>query len=196
MQERPTHARVPDTPAPRLLPDELSTVYCGEDGHLYLASGDGRLTTRLTWSPDDFATLPGLPPVPGVTGELEDSHVFAHPACSADGTRIAAFGLLPTLDEELWEFEGNPWDTLEGEFPYLAEMELDEDDVGLDTGEDDVAGAGMVLVIGEDPEDEEVSVIRRPVEVDRAAVLQVEGRPDLHSVGVDDVDLPAGPELG
>lgn len=135
-----------------LLPEELGTLYTGPDGHLYLAHGDGRQTTRLTWSMEDFAVIPGLPPIPGVAGDLEEGHVFAHPTPSRDGQRVAVFGLLPTLEEDLWDYDGEdaPWEMVEEEFPYL------EDVLGSDDPEqDDVLGDGVVIaVVGEADADE------------------------------------------
>jgi len=136
-----------------LLPDDLVTLYTGEDGHLYLAEGDGRHTDRLSWTSEDFSTMPGLPVLPGVTGDLEDSHVFAHPTPSADGQRIAVFGLLPTFaddDEPL-----PPWDQLDEALEHLLAETFtpSEGGGGGEATEDDVAGSGMVLVmVGEELE--------------------------------------------
>ncbi|MCP4872491.1 MAG: hypothetical protein GY898_27685 [Proteobacteria bacterium] len=132
-----------------LLPEELGTLYTGPDGHLYLAHGDGRQTTRLTWAPEDFAVIPGLPPIPGVAGDLEEGHVFAHPTPSKDGQRVAVFGLLPTLEEDLWDYDGDdaPWEMVEEEFPYLEDV-YGEDGDGDE--QDDVLGDGVVIaVVGE-----------------------------------------------
>ena len=101
----PAPAQVETLPA---LPRGLLTLFTGEDGHLYLAEGDGVSTTRLTWSPEDFAPIPGIPFFPGLTEELEDELVFAHPTISADGQRVAAFALQPTLIDEA--------DILDGDF--------------------------------------------------------------------------------
>lgn len=134
-----------------LLPDDLQTLYTGPDGHLYVAEGDGRTTTRLSWAADDFVLIPGLPPIPGVAGELEDDHVFAHPTASRDGTRVAVFGLLPTLDEELWDFDGaNPWETVQEAFPYL-------DPAAEDEQTDDVAADGLVVAVMGDVDEDEIA---------------------------------------
>ena len=139
-------------PPRALLPDTLRTLYIGEDGHLYLAEGAGRNTSRVTWSAEDFAIVPGLPPMPGTAGDLEDGHVFAHPTASADGKRIAVFGLLPTLEEELWIYDGVPWEAVEEDFPYLV---VESSAAGDEPVPDDVAGAGMVIAIVEEDEDED-----------------------------------------
>ncbi len=144
----------PETAEPRrdLLPEEVGTLYTGPDGHLYLAHGDGKVTSRLTWAPEDFAVLPGLPPIPGVAGELEEGHVFAHPTPSRDGERVAVFGLLPTLEEDFWDYDGDdmPWEMVEDEFPYLEDVTHDPDDV------DDVLGDGVVIAVVGEAEPEEV----------------------------------------
>jgi len=137
----------PDAESPRrdLLPPDLGTLYTGPDGHLYLAHGDGRQTTRLTWSLEDFAVVPGLPAIPGVAGDLEDGHIFAHPTPSRDGQRVAVFGLLPTHEEDLWDYDGDdaPWEMVEEEFPYLEGVwEADDDEQ-----QDDVQGDGVVIAI-------------------------------------------------
>jgi len=133
------------------LPDDLLTLYTGPDGHLYVAEGDGRTTQRLSWALEDFALVPGLPPMPGVAGDLEDGHVFAHPTASRDGKRVAVFGLLPTLEEELWDYDGsNPWETIEEAFPYL--------DVGDDPEQtDDVASDGLVVAVVGDVDEDQVT---------------------------------------
>ena len=143
-------------PESGLLPEELVTLFSADDGHLYLAFGDGRRGTRLTWSPEDFETVHGVLPMPGVTGDLEDGNFFSHPTPSPDGKLVAAFGLLPTLDEDVWDFEGSPWEAVEGDFPYLesAWSEEDEEEEG-----DDVAGAGMVIALVEDEEGGEAVLV-------------------------------------
>ena len=125
-----------DEPPQTQLPAELTTLCTGEDGHLWICEGANH-RVRLTWSPDDFALLPGLPPLPGTMGDLEDALVFAHPTASADGDRIAVFGLLPTMDDSFNDEDA--W-IVAGAWP--AEPD-DEDD-------DDVVGPGLVLESAED----------------------------------------------
>ncbi len=130
MAQPPPPEPLADDPLATPLPVELTTLCTGEDGHLWVIEGEHR-RTRLTWSPDDFAAAPGLPPLPGVLGDLEDSFVFAHPTASPEGDRIAVFGLLPTMDDDdVWIVAG-------------AWPESDAED-------DDVAGPGLVLGSGED----------------------------------------------
>ena len=134
-------ARPPDAPTDDGLPAELTTLCTGEDGHLWICEG-AEHRVRLTWSPDDFALVPGMPPLPGVMGELEDSFVFAHPTASSDGDRVAVFGLLPTLDDSL-DGDQDAW-VVAGAWP--EEPEEDEP-------EDDVVGPGLVMEPGEDLEE-------------------------------------------
>ncbi len=167
----PAPAQVETLPA---LPRGLLTLFTGEDGHLYLAEGDGVSTTRLTWSPEDFAPIPGIPFFPGLTEELEDELVFAHPTISADGQRVAAFALQPTLIDEADILDGDfddedefavVVDDLEGAFAVLEEVPWYESEGILaadDKSLDDIAGAGMVVavvegdeVVGEDELEEE-----------------------------------------
>lgn len=140
------------TSAP-LLPDELRILYTGGDGHLYLAEGDGVRTSRLTWSEEDFATIPGMPFMPGVLGELEDGYVFAHPSPSPDGRRVAVFGLLPTseedfimMEEELVEEEDEDeaWADVDEALEELTDSLWDEEEEGAERA-DDVAGPGVVF---------------------------------------------------
>ncbi len=158
MSSTPDTDRRPGT-EPRLLPEDLVTLYSSDDGHLYLAFGDGRRGIRLTWSPEDFETFHGVPVMPGVTGDLEDGNFFSHPTPSPDGKLVAAFGLLPTLEEDVWAFEGSPWEAVEGDFPYL-EQAWPEDDPGAEEEEgDDVAGAGMVIALVEDEDGSEAVLV-------------------------------------
>lgn len=131
------------------LPDDLRVLYTGSDGHLYVARGDGVHTSRLTWSHDDFATIPGLPSLPGTLGELEDSYVFAHPSPSPDGEKVAVFGLLPTSEEEIAFFdedfaEEESWSDVEEALEELTDSLWDEEDADR---EDDVAGPGVVFAL-------------------------------------------------
>ena len=154
-------------PEAELLPGELTTLYSSDDGHLYLAFGDGRRGIRLTWSAEDFESFHGVPVMPGVTGDLEDGNYFSHPTPSPDGKLVAAFGLLPTLEEDVWDFEGSPWEAVEGDFPYLEDAwpeeayADDEEDEG-----DDVAGAGMVIALVEDEEGGEAVLVDLESELD------------------------------
>jgi len=166
-----------------LVPDDLVTLYTGDDGHLYLAEGDGRRTERLSWSSEDFSTIPGLPVLPGVTGDLEDGHVFAHPTPSTDGQRIAVFGLLPTFTED--DDYLPPWDQLDEALEHLlAETFANPEpgDPGAEPATDDIAGSGMVLVMVGDE-----------VESDIEELLEAE--PDAMDEFIDDDDdddeLPA-----
>lgn len=156
MAERPD-PRTSSGDSQPLLPDDLVTVYAGEDDHLYIAHGDGRRSTRLTWSPDDFSVIQGMPAMPGVTGELEDGNVFSHPTPSPDGRMIATFGLLPTMSDQEAAFDGPPWEAVEDDFPYLAEAPdwVKEEPPAAEP--DDVAGGGMVIaMVGEEEGDESV----------------------------------------
>ena len=127
-----------EAPPQTLLPAELTTLCTGEDGHLWVCEGaDHRV--RLTWSPDDFALAPGLPPLPGAMGDLEDALVFAHPTASADGDRIAVFGLLPTMD-----------DGFDDEDAWIVAGTWPEEPTSTD---DDVVGPGLVIESGEDLEE-------------------------------------------
>jgi hypothetical protein len=158
-----------------LLPDGIVVFYMDEEGHLHITEGDIRDTRRLTWDSEDFSFLPGMPPMPGSTGELEESHVFAHPTPSADGQRIAVFGLLPTLDkQEGWD--GNPWEYVEEHFPYLATEGWPPEEEE-DTLPDDIAGLAMAVVDG-DPEDID----------DDAVVLSMEEDTDDGDEFDDDID--------
>ena len=121
-----------------------------EEGHLHISQGDIRDSRRITWDSDDFSFLPGMPTIPGATGELEDSHVFAHPTPSADGRRIAVFGLLPTLGSGD-DWDGAPWEFVEEQFPYLATEGWPPEDEE-DTLPDDIAGLAIPVVNG-DPDD-------------------------------------------
>ncbi|MEE2828924.1 MAG: hypothetical protein VX498_07035 [Myxococcota bacterium] len=158
MQESPARPTPSLDPERTLLPDGLVVLHMDEEGHLFITEGDVRHTRRLTWDPDDFSVLPGMPSLPGATGELEDSHVFAHPAPSADGTRVALFGLLPTLGEdEAWD--GSPWEIVEEQFPYLATENWPPEDEE-DTLPDDVAGLAMSMLEGDpDAIDEDAVVL-------------------------------------
>lgn len=111
------------------MPPDLTVLCTGEDGHLWVCEGSDR-RVRLTWSPEDFAVAPGLPPLPGVLGDLEDALVFAHPTSAPDGERIAAFGLLPT-DDEGWDDEEEGW-IVAGTWPS-------------DIPDNDVAGPGLLI---------------------------------------------------
>lgn len=73
----------------------------GDDGHIHRIERPGEDPQRLTWAESDFSTLPGVPALPGVTGDLEDSHVFAHPTPSPDGRKVAVFGLLPVDEDDV-----------------------------------------------------------------------------------------------
>jgi len=133
-----------------MLPEDLVVFFMDEEGHLHITEGDIRDSRRLTWDSDDFSFLPGMPTMPGSTGELEDSHVFAHPTPCSTGERIAVFGLLPTLGrEEGWD--GSPWEYVEEHFPYLATEGWPPEDEE-DTLPDDIAGLAMAVVEG-DPDD-------------------------------------------
>jgi len=144
-------AVLPNTSAPRL-PRHLRILYTGGDGHLYVAEGDGIRTTRLTWSNDDFATIPGLPSLPGTLGELEDAYVFAHPTPSPDGQRVAVFGLLPTTEEDFiiaeqaLADEEDSWTDVDEALEELTDS-LWEGDESPGGREDDVAGPGVVFAL-------------------------------------------------
>lgn len=137
-----------------LLPDDLRILYTGGDGHLYVAEGDGVRTSRLTWSEEDFVTIPGLPGLPGVLGELEDGYVFAHPCPSPDGRRVAVFGLLPTSDEDFFAMQAvmddddddEQWGDVEDALGELTDSLWDEESDGGER-EDDVAGPGVVFAL-------------------------------------------------
>ncbi len=134
------------------IPREVEVIYSGDDGHIYISEGDGLRAHRLTWSIDDFSTLPGMPALPGVCGPLEDSLVFTNPVPSGDGQRVAVFGLLPTLleDRELY-----PWEPWMGEEDADDEWEVVQADSPAAGDENsDVVGRGMVLVVYGDEEDE------------------------------------------
>ena len=184
-----------------LLPDDVVTLYSAEDGHIYLAFGDGRRGIRLTWSPEDFETLHGLPVMPGVTGDLEDGNFFSHPTPSPDGKLVAAFGLLPTLEGDVWDFEGSPWEAVEGDFPYLedawpADVKEEEEDEG-----DDVAGAGMVIALVEDEDGSEAVLVDLGSELDELdpedraeaedALMAELGMEDDEDEEDDEEDLPS-----
>jgi hypothetical protein len=170
-----TRAVVSTATSATLLPEGLVVYFMDEEGHLFVAQGDIRDSRRLTWDSDDFSFLPGMPSMPGSTGELEDSHIFAHPTPSADGKRIAVFGLLPTLGRED-DWDGAPWEFVEEQFPYLAtEGWPPEDDE--DALPDDVAGLAMAVVNG-DPDD---------IDQD-AVVLSVEEEDDFEDDFEDDED--------
>ena len=161
----------PPTPPLGWIPPELLTLFTGGDGHLYLAEGDGSTTRKLTWSPEDFATIHGLPAIPGVLGEIEDAHVFAHPTPSPDGTRIALFGLLPAdpddeIDPRAFGSEGEeapvdevtspPWGIRGLVSPRIHEVGPPGDDEAMVIpwmAVDDVAGEGGP--VGESDEDSE-----------------------------------------
>jgi hypothetical protein len=116
------------------LPLDLTTLCTGEDGHLWIGEGAER-RTRLTWSPEDFAMMPGLPPMPGAMGDLEDALVFAHPTASHDGERVAVFGLLPTLDDA---FDDDVRWVVTETWPEVPEADAD------------IVGPGLMLEDGED----------------------------------------------
>jgi len=139
-----------------LIPREIEVVFTGDDGHIYISEGDGRWSRRLTWSIEDFSTLPGLPPMPGVCGTLEDGLVFTNPISSRNGERVAVFGLLPTLleDRELYPWE--PW--MEDEPFEDEEWEVVEAQESEETEKRDIIGRGMVLVVYNDENDEETEV--------------------------------------
>ncbi len=119
-----------------------------------MAEGDGVRTSRLTWSEDDFVTIPGLPGMPGVLGDLEDGYVFAHPCPSPDGRRVAVFGLLPTTDEDFMAMEAalddaedeDSWADVDEALEDLTESLWDEEEEGHQR-EDDVAGPGVVFAL-------------------------------------------------
>ncbi|MCO4772777.1 MAG: hypothetical protein KDA24_22285 [Deltaproteobacteria bacterium] len=145
-------AVLPTNPPAERLPRSVRVLYTGGDGHLYVAEGDGVRTTRLTWSHDDFATIPGMPSLPGTLGDLEDSYVFAHPTPSPDGERVAVFGLLPTTDEDFL-LEERPeadddesWTDVDEALEELTDSLWDEDEPPEDR-EDDVAGPGVVFAL-------------------------------------------------
>ena len=123
------------------IPREVEVIYSGEDGHIYISEGDGRRAHRLTWSLDDFSTLPGMPALPGVCGPLEDSLVFTNPVPSRDGQRVAVFGLLPTRldDRELYPWE--PWMGEEGEDDEWEVVQADAP--GADGESSDVVGRAL-----------------------------------------------------
>ena len=98
-----------ETSGEHAIPREIEVVYTGDDGHIYISEGDGRRSERLSWSTEDFSTLPGMPPLPGVCGNLEDGLVFTNPISSRDGERVAVFGLLPTLLEDREIYPWEPW---------------------------------------------------------------------------------------
>jgi len=138
------------------IPREVEVVYTGDDGHIYISEGDGRRSRRLTWSPEDFSTVPGMPPLPGVCGPLEDGLVFTNPVASACGERVAVFGLLPTLldDRELY-----PWE------PWMDDGDFEEEEWQVVPSEEsesgepsDVVGSGMVLVVYGDSDDDDAEV--------------------------------------
>lgn len=138
------------------IPRELEVIYSGDDGHIYISEGDGLRAHRLTWSIDDFSTLPGMPAMPGVCGSLEDSLVFTNPVPSRDGNTVAVFGLLPTLldDRELYPWE--PWmgeEAPDDEWEVVQAAAADENQE-----ESDVVGRGMVLVVYGDEDEDEVGV--------------------------------------
>lgn len=157
MPESRTRTVIPAEPNPTLLPDNLVVYYMDEEGHLFVTEGDIRDSRRLTWDSDDFSFIPGMPSMPGSTGELEDSHIFAHPTPSADGKRIAVFGLLPTLEGE-GDWDGSPWEVVEEQFPYLATDNWPPEDEE-DTLPDDVAGLAMAVVDGDPDEIDEDAVV-------------------------------------
>ncbi len=134
------------------IPRELEVIYSGDDGHIYISEGDGRRARRLTWSIDDFSTLPGMPPMPGVCGPLEDSLIFTNPVPSSDGERVAVFGLLPTLLEDREFYPWEPWMGEEGENEEWEVVQSAMPEGDDETG--DVVGRGMVLVVYGDDEDE------------------------------------------
>ncbi len=143
-----------ETSGEHAIPREIEVVYTGDDGHIYISEGDGRRSERLSWSTEDFSTLPGMPPLPGVCGNLEDGLVFTNPISSRDGERVAVFGLLPTLleDRELYPWE--PWMDDEG----AEDDEWEVVSVGREDEEDssDIVGRGMVLVVyNEDDQDDQ-----------------------------------------
>ena len=144
-------AVLPTTSASRLS-SRIRILYTGGDGHLYAAEGDGVRTTRLTWSHEDFATIPGMPSMPGTLGDLEDSYVFAHPTPSPDGKRVAVFGLLPTHEEDFLlatdetEEEGDAWTDMDEALEELTDSLWDEDEDPRER-EDDVAGPGVVFAL-------------------------------------------------
>ena len=127
------------------------------EGHLHVSEGDVRDSRRLTWDTDDFSFIPGMPTIPGATGELEDHQVFAHPTPSADGQRIAIFGLLPT-DGFSENWEGSPWEFVEEHFPYLATEGWPAEDEE-DTLPDDIAGLAMAVVEGNPDDIDEDAVV-------------------------------------
>ncbi len=135
-----------------------SVLYTGEDGHLYTTEDQGRHTRRLSWKNEDFSMIPGMPALPGSAGDLEDDWHFAHPTPSPDGTRVAAFGLLPATEEELLELEeDDEFETVEELAEVFDAIEglTDAEDSGefeeplwvpTDGDEDDVAGPGLLPV--------------------------------------------------
>jgi hypothetical protein len=140
-----------------MLPEGVVIFFMDEEGHLHISEGDIRDSRRLTWDSDDFSFLPGMPSIPGPPGELEDCHVFAHPTPSADGQRIAVFGLLPTLGPDD-DWDGAPWEFVEEQFPYLATEGWPPENEE-DTLPDDIAGLALAVVNGD------------PDSLDEAAVL-------------------------
>mgnify|MGYP000692603188 CR=1 FL=1 len=148
----PSPAALPTNSRSERLPRRLRVLYTGGDGHLYASEGDGLRTTRLTWSDEDFATIPGMPSLPGTLGELEDSYVFAHPAPSPDGRRVAVFGLLPTSEEDFLAAEDEldedeeSWTDVDEALEELTDSLWDEDE-DPEEREDDVAGPGVVFAL-------------------------------------------------
>jgi hypothetical protein len=189
-----------------LISSELRVVYTAEDGHLYMAEGDGRRTTRLTWAGEDFAQS-GLPPMPGVTGDLEDGNIFTHPTPSRDGLRVAAFGLLPTLEEELWRGEvASGWELidesffLDGEDEDWSEEEWLDEDEEEEPLEDDIAGVGMVIaLVDEDDEEAGEELLGGDgsfdAELEEAVVAALDGELDEDDEDDDELDPDAVPRF-
>jgi Tol biopolymer transport system component len=166
-----------------------------------VAEGDGLRTTRLTWSNEDFATIPGLPSLPGTLGDLEDSYVFAHPTPSPDGDRVAVFGLLPTTEEdfmlaedELDDEDDDSWTDMDEALEELTDSLWDEEDDPKER-QDDVAGPGVVFALVTDDGEQIVDGDLEALVDLGNAEMSADGRyhddDDDDDDGRDEVDLPA-----
>lgn len=161
----------------------------GDDGHIHLIESTDAAPHRLTWADSDFETLPGLPPLPGVTGDLEDSHVFAHPTPSPTGRQVAVFGLLPVDEDDIVDPRqlraahepteddsviGLPWGiprafVAEEEEPEVPDLPAVEENAPLELEGDeegDEVGSPILPEQGEsateaDEDDDEVEIDRR-----------------------------------